>query len=226
VEATQGVPPEAQPETTGEPVEMETEPELAPEDRVEVEGEERTPPPPSEEEVAVRGMGQLMRGLWGGVPRIPGAVALGARLDGGALAVRLAVENTPDGVISIIPFLPNLVSGPPVTGETASVAPADAELFVAGSLDWTQIYNQTLGAASVNTAGLLTGGTIAEIAGEAEAERQPSADETVAAVEKLFGFKFREDLLPALGNEVAISLPLSTGDFRLAGMSLGGEKKE
>jgi hypothetical protein len=33
-------------------------------------------------------------------------------------------------------------------------------------------------------------------------------------------------LLPALGNEVAISLPLSTGDFRLAGMGLGGEKKE
>jgi len=190
------------------------------------EAEKAAARPPSEEEVAVRGMDRVMRGLWGGVPRIPGAVALGARLDGGALAVRLAVENTPDGVISIIPFLPNLVSGPPVTGETASVAPADAELFVAGSLDWTQIYNQTLGAASVNPAGLMNGGTIAEIAGEAEAERQPSVDETVAAVEKLFGFKFKEDLLPALGNEVAVSLPLSTGDFGLAGLRNFEEKKK
>src|ERR687896_332510 len=104
-------------------------------------------------------MERMLRGLWGGVPRIPGAVAFGASLDRNALAVRLAVENTPDGTVSIIPFLPNLISGPPVTGETAAVAPADAELFVAGSLDWTQIYNSTVGAASVNTAGLLTGGT-------------------------------------------------------------------
>jgi hypothetical protein len=241
MEAKQGMPAEAQPEPTGLPAETESAPEMSAEERAAVEAEaaaetgdavgesanpEPPPPPPSEEEVAVRGMGQVMRGLWGGVPRIPGAVALGASLDRGALAVRLAVENTPDGVISIIPFLPNLVSGPPVTGETASVAPADAELFVAGSLDWTQIYNQTLGAASVNTAGLMSGGTIAEIAGESEAERQPSADETIAAVEKLFGFKFREDLLPALGNEVAISLPLGAGDFGLGSRRRAEEEKK
>ena len=70
--------------------------------------------------------GADLQGLWGGVPRIPGAFALGLSLDRSALAVRLAVENTPDGTVSIIPFLPNLVSGPPVTGETAAVAPADA----------------------------------------------------------------------------------------------------
>ncbi len=239
VEAAQSVPPETQPEVAAQPVAEEIAPEMSAEERAAVEEEARAdaaaeaesekiepPPPPSEEEVAVRGMDRVLRGLWGGVPRIPGAVALGARLDGGALAVRLAVENTPDGLISIIPFLPNIVSGPPVTGETASVAPADAELFVAGSLDWTQVYNQTLGAASVNPAGLLNGGTITEIAGEAEAERQPSVNETIAAVEKLFGFKFKEDLLPALGNEVAISLPLSSGDFRLAGMGRNEAKKE
>jgi hypothetical protein len=184
------------------------------------------PPPPSEEEVAVRGMGRVLGGLWGGVPRIPGAVALGAGLDRGALAVRLAVENTPDGTISIIPFLPNVVSGPPVTGETAAVAPADAELFVAGSLDWTQIYNSTLGAASVNPATLAASFGGGEEEGGAKAERQPTADETIAAVEKLFGFKFKEDLLPALGNEVSISLPLNTGDFGLGRPRPGGEEKK
>jgi hypothetical protein len=182
------------------------------------------PPPPSEEEVAVRGMDRVLRGLWGGVPRIPGAVALGAGLDRGALAVRLAVENTPDGTISLIPFLPNLVSGPPVTGETAAVAPADAELFIAGSLDWTQIYNSTLGSASVNPAALAAayGGD----EGDSKAERQPTVDETIAAVEKLFGFKFKEDLLPALGNEVAISVPLNTSDFGLGRPRSGGEEKK
>ncbi|HEX8188863.1 MAG TPA: hypothetical protein VF586_10965, partial [Pyrinomonadaceae bacterium] len=189
------------------------------------------PPPPSEEEVAVRGMERVLRGLWGGVPRIPGGVALGVSLDGGALALRLAVENTPDGTVSIIPFLPNLVSGPPVTGETAAVAPADAELFVAGSLDWTQIYNSTLGAASVDPAALAASfGGDPGAAGEEPAgptgRPQPTADETVAAVEKLFGFRFREDLLPALGNEVAVSMPLNTGDFGLGRRRGGGEEKK
>jgi hypothetical protein len=227
--------PEAQPEPTGEPVEMETS-EVSEEERARNEAmaaeaasatPEPPPPPPSEEEVAVQGMGRVLGGLWGGAPRIPGAVALGASLDGGALALRLAVENTPDGTVSLIPFLPNLVSGPPVTGETASVAPADAELFVAGSLDWTQIYNSTLGAASVNPAALTASfGGGEEGGGEEKAERQPTADETVAAVEKLFGFKFKEDLLPALGNEVAISLPLNAGDFGLGRPPTGEEKNE
>jgi hypothetical protein len=229
--------PEAQPEPTEPPAEAATAPEMSAEERAAIDTEERAvasadeaaerekAPPPSEEEVASMGMERVMRGLWGGVPRIPGAVALGARLDGGALAVRLAVENTPDGTVAIIPFLPNLISGPPVTGETAEVAPADAELFVAGSLDWTQVYTQTLGAAAVNPAALTAsfgGGD----EGGAKAEHQPTADETIAAVEKLFGFKFKDDLLPALGNEVAVSLPLDGGEFGLGRPRVAEKKGE
>ncbi len=228
--------PSETPEPTGQTEEMSPPSEVNAEESAAVveaekpnpESDEKPeePPKPSEEEAAVLGMGRVLSSLWGGAPRIPGALALGARLDGGALAVRLAVENTPDGTISIVPFLPNLVSGPPVTGETASVAPADTELFFAGSLDWTQIYNSTVGAASVNTSGFLTGVTIGELAGESKAERQPSVDETIAAVEKLFGFKFKEDLLPSLGNEVAVSVPLSSGSFRLAGLPQVSEGKK
>jgi uncharacterized protein DUF3352 len=238
VQATESVPAETQPELKGQPEVAEPAPEMSAEERAAIDEEERAaasadeasgsdapppppPPPPSEEEVAVRGMDRVLRGLWGGVPRIPGAVALGAGLDRGALAVRLAVENTPDGTISIIPFLPNLVSGPPVTGETASVAPADAELFVAGSLDWTQIYNSTIGSASVNPAALAA--SFGGEEGDAKAERQPTVDETIAAVEKLFGFKFKEDLLPSLGNEVAISLPVSPSEFGLGRPRTGSD---
>lgn len=247
VTATQGPPADAQPEAeaqTSEPTPVNPEapaPEMSDEERAAAaaveeslaRGEEsgevakvEPPPPPSEEELAVRGMERVLRGLWGGVPRIPGALALGLSLDRSALAVRLAVENTPDGAVSIIPFLPNLVSGPPVTGGTAAVAPADAELFVAGSLDWMQIYNSTVGAASVNAGGLLTGAADSETAGEPESERRPTVDETIAAVEKLFGFKFREDLLPALGSEVAISMPLNAGDFAFGRGRAYEEKKE
>ncbi|HEX8354960.1 MAG TPA: hypothetical protein VF611_18780, partial [Pyrinomonadaceae bacterium] len=115
---------------------------------------------------------------------------------------------------------------PPVTAASAEVAPADSELFVAGSLDWGHVYNSTLGAASVNPMSVVAswGG---EGAGEDEkAERQPSADEVVASVEKLFGFKFKEDLLPSLGNEVALSMPLDARDFRMGPRGGGSEEKK
>jgi hypothetical protein len=187
-------------------------------------GEGTPPPEPSAEERAVRGLSGVLRNLWSGVPRIPGAVALGLGLDRGALAVRLAVESTPDGAVALIPFLPNIVSGPPVTGDSSSVAPADAELFVAGSLDWERIYNSTLGAASVNPMSVVAswGG---EGEGEEAKERQPSADEVVASIEKLFGFKFKEDLLPSLGNEVSLSMPLDASDFGF-GRGRGGGSEE
>ncbi|HEX6183151.1 MAG TPA: hypothetical protein VFZ44_04505 [Pyrinomonadaceae bacterium] len=225
---------DATPDPDATPEQPEPEPEPTPESPVPAEGEpggegvaDVTPPPePSAEELAVRGLGNVLRNLWGGVPRIPGAVALGVGLDRGALAVRLAVENTPDGTIALIPFLPNIVSGPPVTADAASVAPADAELFVAGSLDWTHVYNSTLGAASVNPASLMSAvGGGEDDDGEPKAERQPSADEVVTAIEKLFGFKFKEDLLPSLGNEVALSMPLDASDFRM-GPSGGAAGKE
>jgi hypothetical protein len=215
---TQAPAPASTPEQSGEDAEAaQSEMEPAPDRSRLSEAEENLnklppPPKPTEEELALRGMGSVLENLWGGVPRIPGAVALGAGLERGALVLRLAVENTPDGTIALIPFLPNIVSGPPVTADAASVAPADSELFFAASLDWTQIYNSTLGAASVNPTKLSASwGEEPEAAGKGE--RPPTAEQSIAAVEKLFGFKFKEDLLPALGNEVAFSMPLDTGDF-------------
>jgi hypothetical protein len=168
---------------------------------------------PSEQQVAVWRMGGLLSNIVRGAPRIPGMVALGLRLDSGALVVRLAVENTPDGVVSVIPFLPNVVAGPPVTAAAAEVAPDDTDIFITTSLDWQRIYTSTLGTASLDpslTHSLFEdgeGGNV-NVAGGAGA-KQPTPEETVAAVEKLFGFKIKEDLLPALGNEVAVSVPFS-----------------
>lgn len=170
---------------------------------------------PSEEQRAVMGMSSVMRGLWNGVPRMPGAFALGARLDDGALVVRLAVENGNDGRVSVIPFFPNFVAGPPVTAEAAEVAPADADIFFTTSLDWEQVYTSTLGSAALNTAFTAPEARgRAEGEGEDEDEPKPQKpEETIAAVEKLFGFKFREDLIPALGNELAFSMPFDSEEL-------------
>lgn len=184
---------------------------------------------PTEEQVAARQFGGVLSGLWGGIPRIPGAVALGVGLGGGNLAVRVAVENPSDGTINVIPFLPNVISGAPVTAEAAEVAPDDADIFFSTSLDWTQIYTSTLGTASLSpsynmTANMIGGGE-GEETSAASSEKPPTPDETIALIEKLFRFKFKEDLLPSLGNEVAISMPLDIFGGGLIG-SPGKEKKE
>lgn len=173
---------------------------------------------PSEEQRAVAGMGSVMRSLWGGMPRIPGAFALGVRLDNGAVVLRLAVENTNDGRVSIIPFLPNFVAGPPVTAAAAEVAPADADIFFTTSLDWEQVYVSTLGSASLSPTLMMTAGSMDD--GDDPPEppgggKPMKPEEAVAAIEKLFGFKFKEDLIPALGNEVAFSMPFDSNDLGL-----------
>jgi hypothetical protein len=207
------------PEPTAEPS-PEEEVEGSAEERKELEvlAAETEENKPSQEEIALSGMQGVMRNLWGGAPRIPGAFALGARLEGGAVVVRLAVENNSDGRVSVIPFLPNFLAGPPVTAEAAEVAPADADVFLTTSLDWEQIYTSTVGAASISPM-LMT--TIAR--GDDEGEggegsgdvKPPKPEEVVASVEKLFGFKFKEDLIPSLGNEIAFSMPLDPSDVSL-----------
>jgi hypothetical protein len=188
---------------------------------------------PSEEQMAVAGMGNVMRSLWGGMPRIPGAFALGVRLDGGALALRLAVENSPDGRINVIPFFPNFVAGPPVTAEAAEVAPADADIFFTTSLDWEQLYTSTLGTAALGPLGSsysVAGGMIGNAGGpsadDADSPKPPTPDEAVAVIEKLFGFKFKEDLIPSLGNEIAFSMPLDANDLGLMPGRRRSRKKE
>ncbi|HYH87086.1 MAG TPA: DUF3352 domain-containing protein [Pyrinomonadaceae bacterium] len=187
---------------------------------------------PTPEQMAAAQLGGVLRGLWGGIPRIPGAVALGVGLGGGNLAVRVAVENPSDGTINVIPFLPNIISGAPVTAEASEVAPADADIFFSTSLDWAQIYTSTLGTASLSpsynvTANMIGGGGEDESGGAASSEKPPTPDETIALIEKLFRFKFKEDLLPSLGNEVAISMPLDIFGGGLVGPSRrSAEKKE
>jgi hypothetical protein len=228
---------EASPSATPTPAEASDAPlaVIATEDKKDEEGEEpvgvAVVVKPTEEQIAAAQFSGVLRGLWGGIPRIPGAVALGVGLGGGTLAVRVAVENPSDGTINVIPFLPNVISGAPVTATAAEVAPDDADIFFTTSLDWTQIYTSTLGTASLSPSYNLTGKMIgdggeSEEGGAAASDKPPTPDETIEAIEKLFRFKFKEDLLPSLGNEVAISMPLDIFGAGLISSRRVIEKKE
>ncbi|HVF56124.1 MAG TPA: DUF3352 domain-containing protein [Pyrinomonadaceae bacterium] len=152
----------------------------------------------------------LARGLWGNAStKWPEAIGVAVGFEGDAIAVRALVTNRPQDPLSLIPFAPNIISGPAASPESPSVAPADSEIFVGATLDWARMY-----AALMETAN--TPGPPEMVYSEEEGrmvepltvERPPSADKTIEAVEKLFNFKIKEDLLPALGGEIAVSLPI------------------
>ncbi|HWS52878.1 MAG TPA: hypothetical protein VN228_02015, partial [Pyrinomonadaceae bacterium] len=175
------------------------------------------PARPTEEQLAARRLDGLMRNLWGGVPKWPGAVAAAVGLEGGTVALRVAVENRPDSALSLLPFLPNVISGAPVASDAAQVAPADGDVFFSASLDWGRIFDAMMGAArqrvgAADPAMPADAGVLAEEAGLGVGEdgKPVTAEESLAGIEKFFGFKIREDFLPALGGEVALSFPLET----------------
>ena len=58
-------------------------------------------------------------------------------------------------------------------------------------------------------------------------EEENSAEKSIEAAEKLLGFKIKEDFIPAVGNEVAVSFPLKwfMGDFKY-NHGRGKEKKD
>jgi|GEM_PF-976156 len=191
--------------------------------------------PPTEAEVAGRHFSFLLGSLFGGIPRLPGAAAAGLSIDGGSIALRVAVETVPDAPVGLIPFLPNVVAGPPVAVETSAVAPASNDILVATTLDWVQIFDSLVGATRERLEQLrqieasVQPEPDPDVPGAAE-ERAAGVESQLALVEKVLGFKLRQDFLPTLGNEIAVSLPLDLftriGRISPRGREKGGGQEE
>ncbi len=150
-------------------------------------------------------MSLSMMAMYGGFfsaqPKWPEAVGFAIAFEGDSYVARALVVNEAGIRGNSIPFFPTFVSGPELIPESASILPADLDLFAAASLDYPQIYES-----------LLT--TIAS-SEERTRRYQPLALRTsgytppespFAALEKKLGLKVKDDILPLLGNEIALGL--------------------
>lgn len=168
--------------------------------RVELGTSNPAPAPPSIGSELIGGAANL---LFSGPVTLPDAVGLALAFEPDTYSVRLLLANEPGVKGNPIPFMPQLVSGPPLSLEAASVFPGDSEFFVSLSLDYQQIYD-----------GMTK--TLAERSGRMGMARvsDDAPEETpFAAYERKSGIKLKEDLIPLLGNEVALMLPLQTLDL-------------
>jgi hypothetical protein len=158
------------------------------------------PAPPSIGSELIGGAANL---LFSGPATLPDAVGLALAFEPETYSVRLLLANEPGVKGNPIPFMPQLVSGPPLALEAASVFPGDTEFFVSLSLDYQQIYEgmtKTLAERSVRM-------------GMARVSANAPEETPFAVYERKSGIKLKEDLIPLLGNEVALMLPLQTLDL-------------
>lgn len=180
-----------------------------------------TPTPTKEQQaqqIASSQVGQMLDMLGIGETQMPEAVGLAFALDGNEYVVRAMLIDKPDAKLLPIPFVPQLVSGPPYNAEASAVLPDDTEMFVSASIDLTQTYEGMKKQAEIRAKEeakasiYVRNNTV--ISQTPEREPQPDA---FAQFEKKAGFKIKDDLLPALGSEIAIAGSIktlqSTGGF-------------
>ena len=158
-------------------------------------------PPPPQNMTGIL-VGRMSSLIFSGPSVLPDAVGLALAFDPDNYVLRLLLVAEPGVKGNPIPFMPQLISGPPLTLEAAGVFPANTEFFISLSLDFPQIHDSMVKALADQSQRF----RMATAAGDAP-EESPFAE-----YERKSGIKLKEDLIPLLGNEVALILPLQTLD--------------
>jgi hypothetical protein len=172
-----------------------------------------TPTPTKEQEaqrIASNQIGSMLGMLGQGEPQWPQAMGLALALDNDEYVARAILIDGPGSKHLTLPFIPQLISGPIYAVEAPSVLPDDTEVFVSASIDFSQTYREMKKEAETN------------LAKSRKAQQTSSAQaslDSFAEFEKKAGFKIADDLLPVLGNELAVATTLKTMNrFGLLGM--------
>jgi hypothetical protein len=149
--------------------------------------------------IATNQAGRMLDYLGLGEAQWPEAIGVALALDNNEYVIRSILIDPPNAKRRLIPFIPQLIPGPPAVADVSSVLPEDTEVFVSVSIDFAQTYegmrNQAEARAKAVEATLRS-----RQSGTSEASQDPFLE-----FEKKAGFKVKEDLIPAFGNEIAIA---------------------
>ena len=144
-------------------------------------------------------LGYLGDSFFGGETHMPDAVALALSFEGESFDLRGLLVNAPGETSDALPFWPNVIPGMAIAPEAPSVFPANTELFATMSLDLPQIYaamSKPRKSEFTFSKGRMGQMTRVEI----EPPFKP--------IEKQLNLSIENDLLPLLGSEVAVGLPM------------------
>ncbi|MFN2532178.1 MAG: DUF3352 domain-containing protein [Pyrinomonadaceae bacterium] len=136
--------------------------------------------------------GALTNSFFNAPPVWPEAIGVSLSFENETFDLRALFVNAPAVKASVIPIMPLLLPGPGVIFESPNVLPADAELVLIASLDLPGMYS------------LIDNKRPPFVPTQFES----SSEAVLATFEKKFGMKLKEDLLPLLGNEVVLAMPI------------------
>ncbi len=155
------------------------------------------PPQPQGPDFSMFSISSLLFGF-GGPTKWAEAVGVAVAFEGDSYVLRALIINGTDSKANVIPFVPQFISGPALVPESPSVFPSNTDFFVTLSLDYPQIYDQ------MEKASIEMDEMSRKIQGRPASEPAPKSPFDV--YEKRLGLTIKNDLLPLLGNELAIGL--------------------
>lgn len=172
----------------------------------------KEPPAPDPMSSALSG---LAMSLLGGEADWPDGVALAASFEGESIDLRGLFVNAPGEKSDVVLFWPKLVPGLAIAPESPTIFPADTELFVMLSLDLPQVY------VAMSKPG--PGAEFITSKGDNVNVTRVEAESPFAAIEKRLKINIKDELLPLLGSEIALGLPMEgMGMVGISGIMIGG----
>lgn len=198
--------PAASPEQGGEGEPGEEQGETMPEPPPEVlTATVAGPPPeeakPTEAQMLANAFSGLRMALFSNIPDLPNGVGVGFSPENESFELRLLLVNSPGESSDAIPIFTGIRLGSPISPESSRVLPASTELMLMMSIDYPDIHSR-LSLSEVPLSFV-----------SPEGERFPPGDDEMSAplrtIEQLLKINIKDELLPVLGSELAISLPLA-----------------
>ncbi len=160
----------------------------------------------------------LLSGLgssfFSGESKYPDGIALALSFEGDSFDLRALLINQAGERADAVPFMPMLITGLGMTPEAPNIFPANTELLVTMSLDLPQIY-AAMSKPKPRQPFMRLQGNAVEV-------KEVELESPFAAIEQRLKIKLKDDLLPLLGSEVALSLPMKGMNLvGLPGLPLG-----
>ena len=139
-------------------------------------------------------MGSISEAKW------PEAIGVALSLEGESFDLRALLVNKPGEKSDPIPFFPLLATGQAIVPEAPAILPADTEMLVSFSLDLPHIYSVLSKPRDLQIVPTSVGTS------PDKSEFQPTM---IGEIEKRLKINIKDELLPLLGSEVVVGIPLT-----------------
>jgi hypothetical protein len=163
------------------------------------------PKEPTEAEMLSGAINSLRYTVMGVVPDIPDAIGIGFSPQNDSFDVRVLLVDAPGERSDPIPIFTGLTLGDQISPESPRVLPADSQLVVTMALDLETIYARTAILEQENDSVVTTASFGPRV--------HVAPSEIVSplkTIERILKISAKDELLPLLGSEISISLPVAS----------------